>query len=464
VKPPVHRSYSPRAAAASVCGRGRSLTALAILLWVAAAWGVGGALAAAPGPVMVATISTSINPVTADYLSSAIERAEEDNATLLVLELDTPGGLDTAMRQMVQDIIRSPVPVAVYVSPPGARAASAGVLITLAADIAAMAPGTNIGAAHPVGIGGGGMDNTMARKVENDAAAYARSLAEKKGRNGEWAEKAVRESVSLTATDARKQHVVDLVAPSLKDLLSAIDGRAIEKGGEKVTLRTKGAPITRIPMGFRHRVLSALADPTIAYILMMVGVYGIFFELSNPGAVFPGVVGGISLILGFYSLQTLSANYAGFLLIALAMILFILEIKIVSHGALTIGGIISLVLGSIMLFRSSADPYLRISWVVILTMVGITAVFFGTVVTLAVRAQLRRPATGSEGMIGETGVAVADFTGKGKVFVVGELWDAECLLPLRKGDKVTVVERKEMTLVVKPQEMPRFSPAEPNRR
>jgi membrane-bound serine protease (ClpP class) len=401
---------------------------------------------------MVVTIATSINPVTADFLSSAIERAEEQKAMLLVLELDTPGGLDTSMRQMVQEIIRTPVPVAVYVSPPGSRAASAGVLITLAADIAAMAPGTNIGAAHPVGIGGGGMDNTMAKKVENDAAAYARSLAEKKGRNGEWAEKAVRESASLTETDAKKQRVIDLIAPSLKDLLSAIDGRVIQKGGEKVTLRTKGAEVARIPMGFRHRVLSALADPTIAYILMMIGIYGIFFELSNPGAVFPGVVGGICLILGFYSLQTLSANYAGFLLIALAMILFILEIKIASHGALTIGGVISLALGSIMLFRSSADPYLRISWGVIITMVGLTALFFGTVVTLAVRSQLRQPATGSEGMIGETGEAMADFTGKGKIFVVGELWDAECSLPLRKGDKVTIVERKEMTLVVKPQD------------
>ncbi len=452
MKPPVQPSYSLRGDAASVYGRGRRWGTLAAFLWLAVAWGVVGSLAAAPGPVMVVTIATSINPVTADFLSSAIERAEEQKAMLLVLELDTPGGLDTSMRQMVQEIIRTPVPVAVYVSPPGSRAASAGVLITLAADIAAMAPGTNIGAAHPVGIGGGGMDNTMAKKVENDAAAYARSLAEKKGRNGEWAEKAVRESASLTETDAKKKRVIDLVAPSLKDLLSAIDGRVIEKSGEKVTLRTKGAEVARIPMGFRHRVLSSLADPTIAYILMMIGIYGIFFELSNPGAVFPGVVGGISLILGFYSLQTLSANYAGFLLIALAMILFILEIKVASHGALTIGGIISLALGSIMLFRSSADPYLRISWGVILAMVGLTAVFFGTVVTLAVRSQLRQPATGSEGMIGETGEAVADFTGKGKVFVVGELWDAECVLPLKKGDKVMIVGRKEMTLVVKPQD------------
>ena len=410
----------------------------------------GGSRGATPGPVMGAAIASSINPVTADFLSSAIERAQEENAGMLVVELDPPGGLDSAMRQMVQEIIRPPVPVVVYVSPPGSRAASAGVLITLAADIAAMAPGTNIGAAHPVGIGGGGMDNTMAKKVENDAAAYARSLAEKKGRNGEWAEKAVRESASLTETDALKKNVIDLVAPALSDLLTAVDGRVIEKDKKKITLRTKGAAVTRIPMGFRHRVLSALADPNIAYILMMIGIYGIFFELSNPGAVFPGVVGGIALILGFYSLQTLSANYAGFLLILLALILFILEIKIASHGAMTIGGIISLVLGSLMLFRSSADPYLRISWTVILTMVGVSAAFFGTVVTLAVRSQLRRPVTGSEGLIGETGAAMADFTGKGKIFVVGELWDARCDTPLRKGQEVMVEGREGMTLVVKP--------------
>lgn len=414
------------------------------------AWAPGLSFSAGSGPVMVVTIASSINPVTADFLSSAIERAEEEKATLLVVELDTPGGLDTSMRQMVQEIIKTEIPVVVYVSPSGARAASAGVLITLAADIAAMAPGTNIGAAHPVGIGGGGMDNTMARKVENDAAAYARSLAEKKGRNGDWAEKAVRESASLTETDAKKKNVIDIIAPSLPALLTAVDGRGIEKGGKKITLQTKGAVVTRIPMGFRHRVLSALADPNIAYILMMIGVYGIFFELSNPGAVFPGVVGGIALILGFYSLQTLSANYAGFLLIALALIMFILEIKIASHGALTIGGIISLVLGSLMLFRSSADPYLRISWGVILAMVGISAVFFGTVVTLAVRSQLRKPATGSEGLIGETGVAMADFTGNGKIFVVGELWDAECESSLLKGQQVTVTGRVGMTLIVKP--------------
>jgi membrane-bound serine protease (ClpP class) len=403
---------------------------------------------------MVATIAASINPVTADYLSSVIEKAEGEGAALLVVELDTPGGLDSAMRQMVQEIIRTRIPVVVYVSPSGARSASAGVLITLASDVAAMAPGTNIGAAHPVSVGGGGMDNTMAKKVENDAAAYARSLAEKKGRNADWAESAVRESTSLTEKDALEKRVIEMVAPSLDDLLARLDGKEIRKGEAVIVLRTKGIRVTRAPMGIRHRILSSLADPNIAYILMMIGIYGIFFELSNPGAVFPGIVGGISLILGFYSLQTLSANYAGFLLIALAVILFILEIKIQSYGALTIGGVVSLLLGSLMLFRSSVDPYLRISWSVLLTMVGLSVVFFTTVVTLAVRSQLRRPVTGAEGLIGETGEAKEDFAGDGKVYVQGEWWNARCGVPLKKGDKIIVVGLEGMTLLVKPRNTP----------
>ncbi len=398
--------------------------------------------------VMVATIAAPISPVTSDYLSSVIERAEREDAGLLVVELDTPGGLDSAMRQMVQAILKSPVPVAVYVSPQGARAASAGVLITLAADVAAMAPGTSIGAAHPVGIGGGSMDNTMSRKVENDAASYARSLAEGHGRNADWAESAVRESASLPEKDAVARKVVDLAASNLAELLARIDGKEVRKGDATRILRTKGAPVTRVPMGLRHRVLSALADPNIAYILMMIGVYGIFFELSNPGAIFPGVVGGISLILGFYALQTLSANYAGFLLILLGVILFILEIKVTSYGALTIGGIIALVLGSTMLFRSSGDPFLRVSWKVIAGMAALSAVFFTTVVSLAVRSQLRKPVTGSEGMIGERGEAVTDIDGKGKVRVLGELWDARSVRPIRRGEPVIVARREGMTLLV----------------
>ncbi len=403
-----------------------------------------------PPPVLTATIKASINPVTADYLASVIERAEDEKAGLVVVQLDTPGGLDQAMRDMIQRILGTPVPVAVYVAPSGARAASAGVLITLAADIAAMAPGTNIGAAHPVSVGGGAMDNTMARKVENDAAAYARSLAQKKGRNAAWAESAVRESTSLTEKEALAKGVIDLVAPTLADLLSAVDGRVVEKGDRKATLRTKGAPTVAVPMGLRHRILSALADPNIAYILMMIGIYGIFFELSNPGAVFPGIVGGIALLLGFYSLQTLSASYTGFLFILLAFVLFILEIKVVSHGMLAIGGIIALFLGSLMLFRSPSDPALRISWSVLLTMVTVSAVFFLGIISLAVRSQLRRPVTGEEAFAGEAAKAMEDFTGKGKVYVLGELWDAACDVPVRKGDRLTILRREGMTLLVRP--------------
>jgi membrane-bound serine protease (ClpP class) len=416
------------------------------------AWAWGNAIPSGPQhpPVLVATIAAPISPVTADYLASVIEQAEEARATLLVVELDTPGGLDSAMRQMVQGILKSTVPVAVYVAPSGARAASAGVLITLASDIAAMAPGTNIGAAHPVNLGGGSMDNTMSRKVENDAAAYARSLAAQSGRNADWAESAVRESSSLSAKEALDKKVIDLVAPSLQDLLSRIDGRVIHKAGAVLTVRTKGAEVVRVPMGLRHRILAALADPNIAYILMMIGIYGIYFELASPGAVFPGVVGGISLVLGFYALQTLSANYAGFLLILLAVILFFLELKIQSHGALAIGGIVSMVLGSLMLFRQSADPFLRVSWTVLITMVGLSVAFFTAVISLAVRSQIRKPFTGSEGMVGETGVAATDIDGRGKVHVVGELWDARCDQPVRKGDRVTVKRLEGMTLLVEP--------------
>ncbi len=401
-------------------------------------------------PVLVATIAAPITPVTADYLASVIERAEMEKATLLVVELDTPGGLDTAMRQMVQGILKCEVPVAVFVSPSGARAASAGVLITLAADIAAMAPGTNIGAAHPVNIGGGTMDNTMSRKVENDAAAYARSLATRAGRNADWAESAVRESASLSSGDALEKKVIDLVATDLPDLLARIDGREVKKGDSALVLRTKGATVTRVPMALRHRVLASLADPTIAYILLMIGIYGIYFELSSPGAVFPGVIGGISLLLGFYALQTLSANYAGVLLILLSLLLFFLELKIQSHGALAIGGIVSMVLGSLMLFRQSADPFLRVSWPVLIGMVALSAVFFGLIISLAVRSQFRKPATGSEGMVGETGEAATDIDGQGKVYVVGELWDARSVLPVRKGEPVTVKAVHGMTLVVEP--------------
>jgi len=410
------------------------------------------AMPAAPqaAKVFVATIAAPITPVTADYLASAIESAEEEKATLLVLQLDTPGGLDTSMRQMVQSILKSRVPVAVFVYPSGARAASAGVLITLAADVAAMAPGTNIGAAHPVNVGGGKMDNTMSQKVENDAAAYARSLAAGSNRNIEWAESAVRDSASLSSGDALERKVIDLIASDLQDLLTKIDGREIRKGNSVIILRTKDAPVTHINMTFRHRVLSAISDPTIAYILLMIGIYGIYFEMAKPGAVFPGVVGGICLLLGFYALQTLSANYVGFLFILLALILFFAEMKVQSHGILAIGGIFSLVLGSILLFNRNIDPFLRVSWSVLLGTTAFSAAFFGVIISMVVRSQLLKPLMGSEGIVGEIGEVVDDFDDKGKMYVVGEFWDVRSAQPARKGDRMVVKAVEGMTLMVEP--------------
>ena len=398
--------------------------------------------------VFVATIAAPITPVTAEYLDSAIERAENENATLLVLQLDTPGGLDTSMRQMVQSILKTRLPVVVYVSPSGARAASAGVLITLAADIAAMAPGTNIGAAHPVNVGGGKMDNTMSQKVENDAAAYARSLAANSNRNVEWAESAVRDSAALSSLDALDRKVVEIIASDLQDLLTKIDGREIKKGNSVIVIHTKDAMVTHISMALRHRVLAAISDPTIAYILLMIGMYGIYFELAKPGSIFPGVLGGICLLLGFYALQTLSANYVGVMLILLSLILFFAEMKVQSNGILAIGGIFSMVFGSIMLFNRSADPFLRISWPVLLGTITFSIAFFGVIISLLVRSQFRKAVTGVEGMLGEVGEAVEDFEHKGKIFVVGEFWDVRSDQPVRKGDRVVVKAVEGMTLVV----------------
>jgi len=301
--------------------------------------------------IIVITVEGIVNPVMSEFITKSIDEAEKEKASVLVIELDTPGGLDTSMRSIVKRIIASDVPVVVYVSPSGARAASAGVFITLAAHVAAMAPGTNIGAAHPVGVGGK-MDKTMEEKAVNDAAAYIKSLAEKRGRNAEWAEKAVRESVSVTEQEALKLNVIDVVAPDIKSLIDTIDQREVQGTAGKQIVQTKGIKIRYKEMGLRHKILDIISDPNIAYLLMLLGFYGLFFELTNPGVVLPGVLGAFSLILALYSFQTLPVNYAGLLLIILAIVLFILEIKITSFGMLTVGGIISMTIGSIMLFDS----------------------------------------------------------------------------------------------------------------
>jgi membrane-bound serine protease (ClpP class) len=387
--------------------------------------------------VMVITINGVINPVSAEFIGKSIRKAREKQVEALVIELDTPGGLDTSMRTSVKDIIGSDVPVVVFVSPSGSRAASAGVFLTLAAHIAAMAPGTNIGAAHPVGIGEK-MDKTMAEKATNDAAAYSRSLAEQRGRNAQWAENAVRISISATESEALKERVIDLVTKDISSLLSDIDGMHVQTVlGEKV-LRTKNSTVIREEMGIRYRILNLISDPNIAYILMLLGFYGLFFELTNPGSLFPGVIGGICIILAFYAFQTLPVNYAGLLLIILALVLFILEIKIISHGILTIGGIIAMIIGSLMLFESSA-PFMKLSLSIILPAVIITTLFFTLTFGLAFKAYKRKPVTGSEGLIGLKGVADTDIThDTGMVALHGELWSAYSDEPVSKGEKVVV--------------------------
>ncbi len=404
-------------------------------------------------PVDYAEVEGIIGPVTAEFIVHAIDRAEQDGAGLLIIGLDTPGGLDPSMRIIVKRIFNARVPICIYVYPPGARAASAGVFITMAAHIAAMAPGTNIGAAHPVAMGQQ-MDSTMAEKVTNDAVAYIRSIARKRGRNEAWAERAVRESVSLPAKDAVDQGVVDLLADNLEDLLKKLDGRAIAMDGDTITLETKGAEIRRIRMGLRERILSILANPNVAYILLVLGFYGLFFELSNPGAILPGVLGAISLILAFYSFQTLPVNYAGVLLIVLAMILFIAEIKIQSHGMLALGGGVSLLMGSLMLFNTDV-PFLRVSWATIAWVLGLTLLFFFVVVAKGIQAQRRKPTTGLEGMIGLKGEAKTRITPQGgTVLVHGELWRAISQTEIPKGARVIVKGYEGMTLFVEPSEPP----------
>ena len=403
-----------------------------------------------PREVKVIGIDGVINPVSAEFIGKSINDAAKKHYEALVIELDTPGGLDTSMRTIVKGIVGSEVPVVVFVAPSGARAASAGVFITLAAHVAAMAPGTNIGAAHPVNLGGK-MDKTMAEKVTNDAAAYIKSLAESRGRNAGWAEKAVRESISATETEARKENVIDLVARDLPALLSDIDGRKVQTAFGERTLKTKDARVVREEMGLRFRILNFISDPNVAYILMLLGFYGLFFELTSPGAIFPGVAGGICLILAFYAFQTLPVNYAGLLLIILAIILFVLEVKIVSHGVLAIGGVIAMTIGSLMLFESPG-PFLRLSMYLILPAVIATALFFTLTISLALKAHRRKPVTGREELVGMEGIARTDITkAEGMVSLHGEIWSAFSDDAIARNDKIVVEEVRDLKLKVRKQ-------------
>jgi membrane-bound serine protease (ClpP class) len=384
----------------------------------------------------------AIHPVTSEYIRNTIDRAEAENARLIIIVLNTPGGLDSSMREIIERILSSKVPIAAYISPSGARAASAGFFISIACDLFVMAPGTNTGAAHPVGISitGQQMDETMAEKVTHDAASYIKTIAEKRGRNTKMAEDAVRESLSYTETEALKGGLIDLIAQNVTGIIDHFDGKHIKRfDGEELLLELRNEQVVDMPMSARQKFLLTISNPNLAYILLMLGLLGLYFEFSNPGAILPGVLGGICLLLAIFSFQILPINYVGLILILLAIGLFILEIKIQSYGILSVGGIIAMVIGSIMLIDAPI-PELRPSLKFIIPVaVGLSLIFLFLII-IAIRAHVKRVFTGKEGLIGEIGVAQSDLTPQGKVFVHGELWNAEADQDIPKGTDVEVVE------------------------
>jgi membrane-bound serine protease (ClpP class) len=397
--------------------------------------------------ITVHQVEGIINPVVVEYITDSIRRAEEAKAVAVIFQLDTPGGLVDSTREIVKALLNTNVPTVVYVAPSGARAASAGTFITMAAHIAAMAPGTNIGAAHPVSGEGKDIEGDMRQKAENDLAAFARSIAEKRRRNAEWAEKAVRESVAITEIEAREQRVIDVIAEDIPDLVKQLDGRQVILAQGTVTLHTAGAAVRVQQMTWRQRLLAALSHPQIALMLLSLGSIGLLVELYNPGLIFPGVVGALALLLAFYSLQTLPINYTGLLLIGLGMVMFILEIKVTSFGMLFLGGVVAMSLGALMLI-DSPEEYLRIPLSTIVLVVGTTAGLFLFVVGAAVRSVGRKPVSGQEGMLGALGTAKGRLDPSGTVFVQGTLWNAQSTVPIEAGATVRVVRVEGLKLTV----------------
>lgn len=390
--------------------------------------------------ILEITIDAPIHPVTSEYIRNTIDRAERENAILIIMKLNTPGGLDTSMREIIERILSSRVPIAAYVSPSGARSASAGFFIAISCDLFIMAPGTNTGAAHPVGISitGQSMDKTMEEKVTHDAASYIKTLAQKRGRNMKMAEDAVRKSLSYTEKEALEGRLIDLIAKNSQEILDHFNGKTIARfGGEEVRLSLAGEQIIPVPMSARQKFLLTISNPNLAYILLMLGLLGLYFEFSNPGAILPGVFGGICLLLAIFSFQILPINYVALILILLAISLFILEIKIQSYGILSIGGILAMVIGSIMLIDAPI-PELRPSLKFILPVAISLSLIFIFLIFLAVKAHVARAMTGKEGLLGEAGVVQTDLTPEGKVFVHGEIWNAEAEENLPKGTKVRV--------------------------
>lgn len=404
------------------------------------------------GKVLRIVVDGAISPATSSYIENGIKSAEEQNADALLIELNTPGGLLESTRDIVKFIYKSEVPVIVYVAPGGARAGSAGVFITLAANVAAMAPGTNIGAAHPVGLGGeSDSASAMFDKVTNDAAAFIRSIAQKRRKNEDWAEQAVRESISATENEALQEGAIDFISPTADSLLKMADGLSVETASATMTLRTSGREIIDKHMSWKDKLMAFISNPNVAYILILLAMYGIMFELYNPGSIFPGVVGGISAVLAAYSLQLLPINLAGLALMILAVVLFILEIKITSYGLLTISGIVSFILGSTMLIDSPME-FMEISLSVIITASVVTILFFLVVIGLGLKAQFRKGASGSDAMLGESGIAITAIAPgqKGKVKTHGEIWTAEADEEITPGQEVEVISSQYLTIKVKP--------------
>ncbi len=380
----------------------------------------------------------TINPISAEYIIDAIDLAERDNSQCLILELDTPGGLLSATQSIVKRMMSANVPIVVFVYPSGAGAVSAGVSVTIAAHIAVMAPGTSIGAAHPVTGGKTDSSDVGIQKATNWWASFNKSIAEKRGRNAEWVEQAVTQSVSITETEALENNVINYICPDIDSLLSLIHGKTVEVDSGKVTLHTKNVRIVEHRLNLRGRILDLISNPSIAYILLTLGMLGMYFELSNPGAILPGVLGGIFLILAFFALQQLPVNAAAILLIIFAMVLFILEVKVTSYGILTIGGIVSMILGSLMLFKSSPTMQVNLPLTVILAATFTTALFFIFAVGMALKAQTRKVTTGKEGIVGEVGVAMTQIHPEGRVKIHGEYWNAYSNVTIKKGEKIIV--------------------------
>ncbi len=405
-------------------------------------------------PVVQIRVNGPIIPIVADYIIRGVDYAQKEDS-ILIIELDTPGGLDKSMRIIIRKILDSSVPVVIYVYPDGSRAASAGVYMLYAAHVAAMAPSTNLGAAHPVSIGisGGGdekkEDKTMTEKVTNDAVAYIKALADKRGRNATWAEDAVRKSVSITSREALKEGVIDIVARDTFDLIKQLDGRTVKLASGDVVLKPTQSPPKTLPMTGIESFLLIISDPSIALILMMLGLSGLAYEFMSPGAILPGVVGGICFILALYSLGSLPINYAGLFLIIFAVILFIADVKAQSHGVLTIGGIISMVLGTVLLIPAGYT-YLAISKAVIIGVTVLTSGFFIFLVAMVAKSLRSKPVSGKEGMIGMTVKAISDIGEHGTVALGGEIWNAEAVGDvINKGEKAIIMEVQGLILKVK---------------